>query len=116
MLNSSKAASNFLESVHTIANPKNKAKTKADITESTGGIFNLNIIGGSVFKPSTTVNIFNIGIIIYPESIENIAAPSDDRYANINIATNILLALAFIFVIAGAINPKIINGTVNEII
>ena len=75
----------------------------------------MKISSGRCFKPSTFGTMCILGIRINPATIENNAAPTDEKYASISISPSILLALDFILVIAGAINPKMISGTVNDI-
>ena len=70
-----------------------------------------NTTSGSVFSLSAAELIERCYISVYPETVENSAAPNEETEA-ITIATpSIREAWLPSFVIEGAINPMIIKGT-----
>src|SRR3712207_5659169 len=106
----------FRSFVQDVANPSNKARVNALITDITGGISNLNKSSGSFLNPSVLLTMESLGIIAYPATIESKAAPTEEVYAIITVIPNNLLALDFNEAIEGAINANIIKGTAKKII
>src|SRR3712207_7646797 len=57
----------FRSFVQDVANPSNKARVNALITDITGGISNLNKSSGSFLNPSVLLTMESLGIIVRSE-------------------------------------------------
>src|SRR5690625_4944467 len=79
LLNSCKRVSKVLDLVQITVNPITIERTSAVITVITGSIFNWKIISGNSLVSATSVANLNPGIIKYPATVANRAAPTDDK-------------------------------------